>query len=56
MAAEKSMICPVCETEGQRIVCTAGSKTEIIVYHPEKKIRNVCHIAEGKEAGNLGLE
>jgi len=39
------MICPVCEQEGRRIVCVAGNKESVIVYHPHKRIRTFCNIA-----------
>ena len=40
--------CPACNQEGQRITCTSGTKSEVIVYHPEKIFRTVCHAAGDK--------
>ena len=40
--------CPACNQEGQRITCTSGTKSEVIVYHPEKIFRTVCHVADDK--------
>ncbi len=40
------MICPVCSQEGQRINCISGTKSEVVVYHPQKIVRNICRIAE----------
>ena len=44
--------CPVCSQEGQRITCKSDTKSEVIVYHPEKKFRTVCHVADEKTMGN----
>lgn len=41
-----AMTCPVCNQEGQRIVCTSDNKSEIIFYHPEKLLRTVCRVAD----------
>ncbi len=43
------MICPVCSLEGQRINCISGTKSEVVVYHPQKIVRNICYIAKGLE-------
>ena len=40
--------CPACNQEGQRITCTSGTKSEVIVYHPEKIFRTVCHAVSDK--------
>ena len=46
--------CPVCSQEGQRITCTSGAKSEVIVYHPEKIFRTVCRVTDEKTAVNEG--
>ncbi len=47
------MICPVCDQEGQAITCTAGNIENRIVFHPEKPVRNICHLTiEGTEGKN----
>ena len=38
--------CPVCNQEGQRIVCTSDNKSEIIFYHPKKIFRTVCRVVD----------
>lgn len=50
------MICPVCEKEGQRITCTSGSRSEVIVYHPKKRCRTVCHIPGNGNMDNKAEE
>ena len=40
--------CPVCSQEGQRITCTSGVKSEVIVYHPKKIFRTVCRVTGDK--------
>jgi hypothetical protein len=42
------IICLACNQEGQRITCVSGTKSEVIVYHPEKIFRTVCHVAGDK--------
>ena len=46
------IICPACGQEGQRITCTSGSKSQVIVYHPKKRFHTVCHVAGNGNAGN----
>ena len=46
--------CPVCQQEGQHITCTSGNKSEVIVYHPKKIFRTVCHVADVKTVGREG--
>jgi hypothetical protein len=48
--------CPACGQEGQRITCTSGSKSEVIVYHPKKRFHTVCHVTGNGNAGNEGEE
>ena len=48
------IICPACEKEGQRITCTAGTKSEVIVYHPRKVVRTFCHVVDEKTMGKEG--
>ncbi len=49
-----NITCPACNQEGQRITCTSGTRSEVIVYHPEKIFHTVCHIADAKNTGNEG--
>lgn len=46
------MTCPVCNEEGQRIVCTSDNKSEIIFYHPKKILRTVCRVVD---AGTVNI-
>ena len=48
------IICPACEKEGQRITCTSGGKSEVIVYHPKKAFRTFCHVVDEKTMGKEG--
>ncbi len=42
------MLCPACNEEGQAITCIAGSSESKIVFHPKKRVRNVCTIATNR--------
>lgn len=48
------IICPVCSQEGQRIICTSGNKSEIIMYHPDNIVHTFCHVAVEETTGNEG--
>ena len=50
-------ICPVCNQEGQRIVCTSDNKSEIIFYHPKKMLHAVCRVGvlKGPASRAIGL-
>ncbi len=50
------IVCPACGQEGQRITCSSGSKSEIVIYHPNKKIHTTCRVAGTEKAQNEGEE
>ncbi len=37
--------CPACGQEGQRITCSSGSRSEVVVYHPKKRFHTTCKIS-----------
>ncbi len=55
-ARSNGIICPACGQEGQRITCSSGSKSEVIVYHPKKRFHTTCRVSEIGSAQNEGEE
>lgn len=50
------MICPECQQEGQRIVCIAGNRESVIIFHPNKITRNICNLstdADGRRGNQI---
>jgi hypothetical protein len=45
LARSTGIICPACGQEGQRITCSSGCKSEVVVYHSRKKFHTTCRIS-----------
>ncbi len=50
------IVCPACGQEGQRITCSSGSKSEVVIYHPKKKFHTTCRVAGTEKARKEGEE
>jgi|GEM_PF-5167655 len=46
------IVCPACGQEGQRITCSSGSKSEVVIYHPDKKFHTTCRVASDGNTQN----
>ncbi len=55
-ARNAGIICPSCGQEGQRITCSSGSRSEVVVYHAKKKFHTTCHISGHGSTQDEGAE